>query len=54
MSALCYAVGRGITSMENVCASLDGREKNAISDMRSVKCQIVAAMDIVRMVNVSA
>lgn len=54
VSALCYAVGRGITSMENVCASLAGREKNAILDMRSAKCQIVAGMDIARMVNVSA
>jgi hypothetical protein len=43
-----------ITKMENVNAILDGRAKNAASDMTSAKWQIVQAVVDAKKANVSA
>ena len=42
-------MARGIISTVNANASLGGKEKNAISDMKSARSQIAMAMDTAKM-----
>ena len=51
---LCFVVEREIIPMVNVCASLVGKEKSAISDMKNVRCLIAVDMVTVRMESVTA